>query len=178
MNDERNGSLGLDEVAERFAESEAVLREASAHLTSLIETEERSQTLAGSLSASATAAAEYNASAKALLDEAREALAHAREVLEAGSDVLSGSALADLTGKTAELHEQASRIEEQLSQASAGITESIEAQGTESRSAAEQTQAKIATLQEHAASKRALFAAVGFLVAVQVVVAVVIILLA
>lgn len=178
MNDERDGSLGLDEVAARFAESESLLREASAHLSSLIEAEERSQTLAGSLSASATAAAEYNASAKALLDEARKALAHAREVLEAGSDVLSGNALTDLTAQTSELREQTSRIEQELSQASAGITQSIQAQGTESRSAAERTQAKIGTLREQAATKRTLFAMVGLIVAVQVIAAVAIILLA
>ena len=160
MNDGPDRSLGLDEVAARFAESEDLLREASTHLTSLIEAEEQSQRLAGSLSESANAVTEYNASAKALLDVAREALA-----------VLSGNALADLAAETSEIREQAGRIEEQL-------TQSTETQRMESRRAAEQTHRKIDTVREQAATKRVLLGAVGLLIVVQVAAAAVIILAA
>lgn len=165
MNEQRDSSLGLDEVTARFAESESVLRDASAHLTSLIDAEERSQALAGALSMSATAVTEYNTSAKALLDEAQHAVAQAREVLEAGSAMLSGNTLAELTEKASGLQEQGSRVQEQLTQVSEAIEQSttginlaVAASSDGSLSAIQSARTSIDELGKQTATRGTLFA--------------------
>lgn len=174
MNEQRDGSLGLDEVTMRFAESEAVLRDASAHLSSLIDAEEQSQALAGALSSSATAVTEYSVSAKALLDEGQQALAGAREVLEAGSAMLSGTTLAELTEKTSELQEQASgignqvtKVSEALVRSTTEITQAITADGEKSRSAIQNARVSIDDFAKRGVTRGTLFAMTALVIVAQ-----------
>ena len=92
MND-TSPSLELSEVAARFSESERLLLEARERLHGILQSEERSQHAADSLSESARTVASFTERADKLLEEAGIAVSVAREVLESGRDLLSGNTL-------------------------------------------------------------------------------------
>ena len=107
---ERAPSLELPEVSRRFEESERLLREARERLTSILESETRSQRLTDSLSESARTVSEFASRAEAVLRETQSAVQEARAVLQAGSAVISGNALSELREQVSELQEEASRL--------------------------------------------------------------------
>ena len=89
-------SLKLDDVVQRFNESEALLGQARQQLVSLLEAERASKARAQALSEAAQAVASYSARAERLLKEAERSVHLASETLEASARLLDGSELTDL----------------------------------------------------------------------------------
>ena len=96
MNEPENGTLSLDEVARRFAESEEALGQARDKLEALA-TAESTQSAAGrSLQETSSATKELVTAVQALISEAEETQRTAREVLQAGSGLIDGTDMKEL----------------------------------------------------------------------------------
>ena len=99
-------SLELDEVVQRFAESETLLNQTGQRLKTLLAAEKESNDRARSLSETARAIEDYGASARLLLDEVKQNVGQTGELLQAGARLLDSPALAELSASVAPLSEQ------------------------------------------------------------------------
>jgi DNA repair exonuclease SbcCD ATPase subunit len=96
MNEEQNGSLSLDEVTKRFADSEQALGQAREKLESLVALEQSQSAATQGLREASAATKELVAAARQLILEAEETQQTAREVLKAGAGLLDGTDLKEL----------------------------------------------------------------------------------
>lgn len=96
MSEHENGTLSLDEVARRFAESEQALGQARAKLEALATAEASQAAASRSLQETATATKELVAAARTLILEAEETQQTARAVLQAGAGLIDGTDLKEL----------------------------------------------------------------------------------
>ena len=109
-------SLELDDVIRRFGESETLLNQTGEHLKSLLAAEEKSDARTRSLSETARAIEGYSASARLLLEEAKQNVRRADEILQAGAKLLDNSTLAELSVAVRALGEANSRAQQESKQ--------------------------------------------------------------
>ena len=171
---EQAPSLELSEVSRRFGESERLLREARERLSSILESETRSQGLADTLSESAHAVAEFSSRAEAILRETEAAVHEARVVLKAGSDVISGNTLDEVSVRVSTVHERILQLTTSQAEILNAINADVEARQTADESAEGHLRAlreQVADLHGRAVGNRTLLlVAAGVLLASQVVV--------
>jgi hypothetical protein len=96
MSEQENGTLSLDEVARRFAESEQALGKAREKLEALASAEVTQAAASRSLQETSTATKELVAAARTLILEAEETQQTARAVLQAGAGLIDGTDLKEL----------------------------------------------------------------------------------
>ena len=96
MTEQQNGSLSLDEVVRRFADSEQALGEARAKLDALAAAEATQGAAARSLQETSAATKELVAAARTLIVEAEETQQTARAVLQAGAGLIDGTDMKEL----------------------------------------------------------------------------------
>jgi len=91
MTDGEPVSLGLEQVVQRFADSEQTLRDIRSNIDRLSSLEEKTEASAKALEESARAVAEYTEEAKEITSELAETSRAARELLSRAKEVLDGS---------------------------------------------------------------------------------------
>ena len=96
MNEQAIGSLSLDDVSRRFADSERTLGAAREKLERLATAEDNATASAASLRQAAEAVREFAQGASALVGELEQAQRQTREVLADGARFLDGSELREL----------------------------------------------------------------------------------
>jgi hypothetical protein len=96
MNEEQSGSLGLDDVVRRFADSEQALVRAREKLEALASAESTQSAAAKGLQEVSASTNELVSTTKTLIQEAEETLRTARAVLEAGAGLIDGTDLKEL----------------------------------------------------------------------------------
>lgn len=96
MNEQENGSLSLDEVVRRFADSEQALGQAREKLEALATAEATQSEAARTLQETSTATKEMVTAVRTLIVEAEETQQTARAVLEAGAGLIDGTDMKDL----------------------------------------------------------------------------------
>ena len=96
MKEPENGTLSLDEVARRFAESEEALGQARDKLEALAAAESTQSAAARSLQETSSATKELVTAVQTLISEAEETQRTAREVLQAGSGLIDGTDMKEL----------------------------------------------------------------------------------
>jgi len=96
MNEPENGSLNLDEVVRRFADSEQALGQAREKLEALATAEATQSDAARSLQETSAATKELVAAARTLIVEAEETQQTARAVLQAGAGLIDGTDLKEI----------------------------------------------------------------------------------
>ncbi len=97
MNKPAKGALSLDEVSQRFADSEQALDQARQNLERLAQAEQLATAASGQLKETAQLIAEYARAAGQLVGELADTQRQAREVLEVGVRLLDGSQLRELS---------------------------------------------------------------------------------
>ena len=118
-------SLELDEVVRRFAESETLLNQTRQRLKTLLTAEKESNDRARSLSETARAVEGYSASARLLLEEAKQNVRRADEILQAGARLLDNSTLAELSVAVKALGESHSRAQRETKQEIARLSDRL-----------------------------------------------------
>jgi hypothetical protein len=96
MTEQENGSLSLDEVVRRFADSEQALGQARDKLDALAAAEATQGAAARSLQETSAATKELVAAARTLILEAEETQQTARAVLQAGAGLIDGTDMKEL----------------------------------------------------------------------------------
>lgn len=103
MNEQADGALSLDEISQRFADSEQTLLAARERLDHLATAEENATESAASLRQASDAVREFARGASVLIGELELAQRQTREVLEAGAGFLDGTELRELKDAVGQL---------------------------------------------------------------------------
>ena len=119
MTEERSSSnLGVDVVAERFADAEAALEQVRSHLESLGESAELSASSSKSLTEAADSLREFVTGTTERVAELQSAQSSLKDLLEAAREVIDGSRLeaisAEIKDSTATLAGRVDQIETDL----------------------------------------------------------------
>lgn len=96
MNEPQNGSLSLEDVIRRFADSEQALSQAREKLEALATIEDTQEAATQSLQDASASTKELVAAVRELVLEADETQKVARSVLEAGAALIDGTDLREL----------------------------------------------------------------------------------
>ena len=96
MNEQENGSLGLEEVVRRFADSEQALSRAGEKLEALASLEHTQGAATQGLEEASASTKELVAAARTLIEQSEETQRTARAVLEAGAGLIDGTDLKEL----------------------------------------------------------------------------------
>jgi hypothetical protein len=96
MNEQQNGSLGLEEVVGRFADSEQALSRAREKLETLASLEQTQGAATQGLHEASASTKELVVAARTLIEQAEQTQRTARAVLEAGAGLIDGTELQEL----------------------------------------------------------------------------------
>jgi hypothetical protein len=96
VNEPQNGSLSLEDVVRRFADSEQALSRAREKLEALAALEQTQAAATQGLQEASSSTKELVAAARQLILEADETQKTAREVLEAGAGLIDGTDMKEL----------------------------------------------------------------------------------
>jgi ElaB/YqjD/DUF883 family membrane-anchored ribosome-binding protein len=118
MNEPQNGSLSLEDVVRRFADSEQALNEAREKLEALTAIEETQAAVAHGLRDASASTREFVDAARELVAEAEETQKIARAVLNAGAGLIDGTDMKGIqdgvSGLATAVNEGFQRIEKLL----------------------------------------------------------------
>jgi len=95
--------MSLDEVVQRFADSEQALSQAKEKLDALAAAETTQAAVASGLQEVSTALKDFVTTASALVAQAGETQRTAREVLQAGESLIDGTDIKELQGSLARI---------------------------------------------------------------------------
>jgi peptidoglycan hydrolase CwlO-like protein len=101
MNEQDDGSLGLDEVVRRFADSEEALSRIREKLETLATVEATQSAAAEGLRGASESITELVVTARSIIEEAQATQGTARSVLEAGAGLIDGTDLKAIQGGVA-----------------------------------------------------------------------------
>ncbi|WP_028061005.1 DNA repair protein RecN [Candidatus Solirubrobacter pratensis] len=146
MNEHGSAALSLDDVSQRFADSERALGDARERLERLAGAQESVSASAASLREASNAVGEFARSATALIGELEQAQRQAREVLEAGAHFLDGTELRELKAAVGDL---ARTVDERLDQIKqrVGDVQAADNRAAELQSELDRRTAKLSTRQ-------------------------------
>ena len=106
MNDRDPGSLNLEHVVRRFAESEEALRQLESNIENLARLEETTEASTHALEESAAAVKEYAEKASQVTSDLARVAEEAGKLLTRARDVLDGSQLQQIEDSVSEGHEE------------------------------------------------------------------------